>query len=135
MGRLTLFFIIALLFILTGCAHLERSRILEGTTSGTDNEKFYHINAGNSGIYVFTFPIITGDPFGYGPKFFTNNVSTRSVTEMIVKDASIHNGKVMISSVVSQRSSGLISFVFQTFFTWRFAQVSANVVVPDISSH
>jgi len=135
MKRLIFFILPICLFILLGCAHLERTKILEGTTSGSDNQKFYHINAGNGGIYIFTYPIITGNPIGYSPKFFTDNVSTRAVTEMIVKDASIHNGKVMISSVVSQQSSGLISFVFQTIFTWRCVQVSANVVVPPISSH
>ena len=127
--------LIASIFISTGCSYVDRSKILEGTVNGKDSQKFYHINAGIGGMYIFSLPLITGNPMGKWPIFFKDNVNVKSLTEMMVDDAFMHNGKVVINNVDSDRSSGLVYFFFQTIFIWRSAQVSANVIVEPESSY
>ena len=99
-NKLISIFLLITIIIASGCSYVDKSKILEGTVDGKDTHNFYHINAGNGGIFLFSLPVISGNPFGKWPVFFRNNVNAHSVTEMIVSDAFIHNGKVVIKQAI-----------------------------------
>ncbi len=119
-------------FCLTGCTSLDTAVAFNDLNLEPGRENVCHVNGKISGLYLFSFPIVTGDPAAPGELsivFFENTANLNRLADMMSRFARQQGA----TDLVDVNSSSSSIWLFPTFVLfWRTQVMSANAVVPEV---
>ncbi|HPS00530.1 MAG TPA: discoidin domain-containing protein [Candidatus Sumerlaeota bacterium] len=133
------FLVVACFFIpfcLVGCTSLDTATTFNDLNLEPGRQNVCHVNGRISGLYLFSLPIVTGDPAAPGEPsivFFENTANLNRLADMMSRFAKQQGA----SDLVDVNSSSSSFWLFPTFVLfWRTEVMSANAVVePRPASH
>lgn len=116
-------------FCLSGCSSLDTAVAFNDLNLEPGRQNVCHVNGKISGLYLFSLPIVTGDPAAPGEfsiVFFENTANLNRLADMMSRFAKQQGA----SDLVDVNSSSSSIWLFPTFVLfWRTQVMSANAVV------